>query len=153
MKTPQLDASKFAAKDETRPELNGIYQGSKHNGKSYTVATDSFRMLIVEDEANQEGLIPLKDCKAVIKGDIDKVNTTKINYPQWPLIVPKQDTEKEVVVNIDYLYDLAQYLRAHCRGTSRKVTIQVGDQYSPIKLTSKTKDGKEVIALIMPIHK
>jgi DNA polymerase III sliding clamp (beta) subunit (PCNA family) len=145
-----LDVLKLAAKDDTRPAINGIlFTGRK------TVATNSFALVEVDGLDGEEVHSPvilsrdtLKNIKITNKDTFDiggRKGTPSIvvagkgqyltqqvqeEFPAYESILPTGEPVVELQVNVDYLISVLQVMKSANGKEENKVRLAIHDKDS-----------------------
>ena len=145
-----------------------VTEGLEHaapNGKPILIHRDT--ALNAAKALPKKNTIPVLGCAALGKdgklfvNDLERVQSfagqVTETFPNWQAVMPKPDEKVAVkfAVNADYLSALCDYIsKQHGSDNYHApvVTITVYAADKAIKLEATTKDGQEIVQLLMPVR-
>ncbi len=169
----QKDVSKFASKSGLRADIRSV----KFDGQK-AVATDSFSLLEVVNEAREAGPAIMLEAKSLDKAkvkmpktggmELEKVankglytlegegDTATVimstagadEYPKYSQVIPTGEPVITIRFTAEYLANMAMFFKKHSNGGS--VEVKLYGEYKPAVFTGKTKDDQKIMGLLMP---
>jgi hypothetical protein len=152
----------LANAEETFPATSGLEHKKLEEGKvsetvllSTSAALGASKALLKKTSIPVLALAALGTDKTVYVNSLDAVQTFKSDatgtFPRWEGVVPTGKPKADIVVNAEYLENLAKYIREN-GGDLPMVRLTVYDNSTALRLDAKTREGQDIMGLIMPIR-
>jgi len=72
--------------------------------------------------------------------------------PNWPMVIPKGKPKAQIALNAGYLKQIAAFFEKYGRDDVAPVRLTIYDDSTAMRFDCRTEDGREMMAVLMPIR-